>query len=104
MQLVSVSFTTIPRDAVVLMNLGARSLFGVEDTKVYPVRGQTILVYSPSVNECMTVVPAGEKTFYLPKWPELTMCDIRYYGRIWGGNIRYTTGLDPRNGATWGHF
>jgi glycine/D-amino acid oxidase-like deaminating enzyme len=51
--------------------LGARSLFGVEDTKVYPVRGQTILVYSPNAKECITVAPAGtsEKvlTYVIPR-------------------------------------
>ena len=41
-------------------NLGARSLFGVEDTKVYPVRGQTILVYSPNINEAVVLLPTGE--------------------------------------------
>jgi D-amino-acid oxidase len=40
--------------------LGARSLLGVEDTKVYPVRGQVVLAYAPSVNEFVTIFPVGE--------------------------------------------
>jgi hypothetical protein len=71
----------------------------VEDTKVYPVRGQTIIVYAPNVKECITVVPAGETTFYLSRWLEFIKCDIR-----WEGNILDTTGLDPWDGTTWGHF
>lgn len=42
--------------------LGARSLFGVEDMKVYPVRGQTILVYSPNVKECISLAPTAGPT------------------------------------------
>ncbi len=33
--------------------LGARSLLGVMDEKVYPVRGQTVLVRAPGVKTCM---------------------------------------------------
>ena len=34
--------------------LGARSLIGVQDTAVYPIRGQTILAYVPSVQEFLS--------------------------------------------------
>ena len=51
------------------LDLGARSLFGVEDTKVYPVRGQSIIVYSPNVKECITVVRGGEQPFISPDGP-----------------------------------
>jgi hypothetical protein len=40
---------------------GARSLLGVEDTKLYPVRGQVILAYAPNVNEFVTIFPVGEQ-------------------------------------------
>jgi hypothetical protein len=33
---------------------------------VYPVRGQTMLVYSPNVKECITVAAAGEQLFISP--------------------------------------
>jgi len=39
--------------------LGARSLLGVEDTKMYPVRGQVVLVHAPNVNEFVAVFPAN---------------------------------------------
>ncbi|KAF8846109.1 FAD dependent oxidoreductase [Paxillus ammoniavirescens] len=35
-------------------SLGSRSIIGVEDTKLYPIRGQTILVQSPGVHECLS--------------------------------------------------
>ena len=41
--------------------LGARSLLGVEDTKVYPVRGQVVLVYAPNVDECVALLPEGKR-------------------------------------------
>ena len=40
---------------------GARSLLGVEDTKVYPIRGQVVLVHAPNVNECVTVFYEGKQ-------------------------------------------
>jgi len=33
--------------------LGSRSLMGVEDTTVYPARGQTVLVRAPEVSRCV---------------------------------------------------
>ena len=33
---------------------GARSLIGVLDMKVHPVRGQTILVHAPYIHEFVT--------------------------------------------------
>ncbi|KAI0285372.1 FAD dependent oxidoreductase [Russula aff. rugulosa BPL654] len=52
--------------------LGARSLFGVEDTKVFPIRGQTILVYAPNVKECLTIdltstPESGKVTYLIPR-------------------------------------
>ena len=34
--------------------LGARSLIGVQDLDVYPIRGQTILAYAPGVQEFLS--------------------------------------------------
>ena len=42
--------------------LGARSLIGVQDADVYPIRGQTILAYAPSVQEFLSY-PLGLGTF-----------------------------------------
>lgn len=35
--------------------LGSRSIIGVEDTKLFPIRGQTILVKSPKIHEFLAV-------------------------------------------------
>lgn len=35
--------------------LGSRSIIGVEDTKLYPIRGQTILVNSPAIHDFLAV-------------------------------------------------
>lgn len=34
--------------------LGAKSLLGVEDQDVYPIRGQTIIVSAPNAKECVS--------------------------------------------------
>ncbi|EIN13895.1 FAD dependent oxidoreductase [Punctularia strigosozonata HHB-11173 SS5] len=53
--------------------LGARSLFGVEDLALHPIRGQTIIVHSPKAwNECLMVMgdqpsPTGESTYIIPR-------------------------------------
>lgn len=39
--------------------LGARWLPGVEDPKVYPAKGQTVLVKAPSVKACYMSVEGG---------------------------------------------
>jgi D-amino-acid oxidase len=33
---------------------------------VYPIRGQTIIVYSPNIKECISVVRGGEQLFISP--------------------------------------
>ncbi|CAL1694500.1 unnamed protein product [Somion occarium] len=53
--------------------LGARSLIGVEDKLVYPIRGQTILVEAPAVKECVALPigtgenPDGKATYIIPR-------------------------------------
>lgn len=53
--------------------LGARSLIGVQDTAVYPIRGQTILAYAPRVQEFLSYplglgsVPTGQATYMIPR-------------------------------------
>jgi len=50
-------------------SLGARSLLGVEDTKVYPIRGQVVLLYAPNVNECIAFLPEdmADVTYLIPR-------------------------------------
>jgi D-amino-acid oxidase len=40
---------------------GARSLLGVQDTDVYPIRGQVVLLYAPNVNELVSLLPNGKQ-------------------------------------------
>jgi glycine/D-amino acid oxidase-like deaminating enzyme len=52
--------------------LGARSLLGVEDSKVYPARGQTVLVKAPNVRTnygCRdpNFLPKGESMYIIPR-------------------------------------
>ncbi|KAF8317064.1 nucleotide-binding domain-containing protein [Clavulina sp. PMI_390] len=42
-------FGTIPSAVVVCLGLGARSMGGIEDKDVYPIRGQTVLINAPWV-------------------------------------------------------
>ncbi|KAH9947111.1 FAD dependent oxidoreductase [Amylocystis lapponica] len=55
--------------------LGARSLIGVEDTDVYPIRGQVIIVEAPAVKECLSAPLGvssrpGEATYIIPRAPK----------------------------------
>ncbi|EMD32657.1 hypothetical protein CERSUDRAFT_161651 [Gelatoporia subvermispora B] len=52
--------------------LGARSLIGVEDKDVYPIRGQTIIVQAPSVKEFISFplgepLTDGQATYMIPR-------------------------------------
>lgn len=51
--------------------LGARTLIGVEDAAVHPVRGQTVLVRAPRVRTCYGVrdknLPPGEACYIIPR-------------------------------------
>ncbi|KAI0783302.1 nucleotide-binding domain-containing protein [Abortiporus biennis] len=51
--------------------LGARSLVGIEDEKVHPIRGQTITVHAPEVQECISlpITPNAEgiATYMIPR-------------------------------------
>ncbi|OCH89536.1 FAD dependent oxidoreductase [Obba rivulosa] len=52
--------------------LGARSLIGVEDQDVYPIRGQTVIVQAPSVKEFISFPMGepstnGEVTYMIPR-------------------------------------
>lgn len=58
-----------PDGVVVCLGLGARFLGGVEDTSVYPVRGQTVLIRAPWIQKCMSL-SGGESavwTYVIPR-------------------------------------
>ncbi|KAG9314126.1 hypothetical protein JVU11DRAFT_4911 [Chiua virens] len=55
-------------------SLGSKSIIGVEDTKLYPIRGQAILIRSPEIRECLFVQgeedqlsQGGEATYMIPR-------------------------------------
>ncbi|KAI0305167.1 D-amino-acid oxidase [Multifurca ochricompacta] len=53
---------------VICAGLGARTLGGVEDKDLYPVRGQTVLLRAPWVEEGRSlVVESGSKTYIIPR-------------------------------------
>ena len=56
-------------DAVVVCaGLGARMLGGVEDKKVYPVRGQIVVLRTPWVKGGVSLVnETGSKTYIIPR-------------------------------------
>ena len=58
-----------PVDAlIVCVGLGARTLGGVEDKDVYPVRGQTVLLQAPWIEGGRSlVVESGAKTYIAPR-------------------------------------
>ncbi|EPT03820.1 hypothetical protein FOMPIDRAFT_1022029 [Fomitopsis schrenkii] len=51
--------------------LGSRSLIGVEDTDMYPIRGQTIIAHAPGVTEFLAMPLGdgrpGEATYIIPR-------------------------------------
>jgi glycine/D-amino acid oxidase-like deaminating enzyme len=53
---------------IICAGLGARTLGGVEDKNVYPVRGQTVLLDAPWVNEGRSlVIESVSKTYIIPR-------------------------------------
>lgn len=63
-----------PSGSPILVNatgLGAKSLLGVQDPLVHPVRGQTVLVRAPSVDTCYGVrdknLAPGESIYIIPR-------------------------------------
>ncbi|KAF8265939.1 D-amino-acid oxidase [Lactarius quietus] len=62
-------FKARPVDAMIIcVGLGARTLGGVEDKDVYPVRGQTVLLRAPWIEGGRSlVVESGAKTYIIPR-------------------------------------
>ena len=60
----------LPAAIVVCTGIGARSLGGIEDTAVYPVRGQTVLIRAPWVRFGRTEThdsTGGALTYIIPR-------------------------------------
>jgi D-aspartate oxidase len=66
-QVIEGAFSEPPDAIVVCAGLGARTLGGVEDTSLYPVRGQTILIRAPWCKTGRTVRVAGGGVYNVPR-------------------------------------
>jgi glycine/D-amino acid oxidase-like deaminating enzyme len=68
-QVIEGAFTSARPDAVVVCaGLGARSLGGLEDKDVFPIRGQTVLLRAPWVKFGRTMSDLAEDwTFVIPR-------------------------------------
>ncbi|KZW02803.1 FAD dependent oxidoreductase [Exidia glandulosa HHB12029] len=84
------------KDAIIVncTGLGSMSLGGVEDTSMFPIRGQTITVHAPHIKEsiCDIVDGGGDATYCVPR-PDGT-CII-------GGTFQFSNwqqGLDTDTG------
>lgn len=88
------AFKWNPRLVVNASGLGAKALLGVEDARVFPDRGQTVLVRAPSVNTCFGVRDLnnkpGEATYIIPR-PGSGGCVV-----VGGTNLKGETDLLPR--------
>ena len=58
-----------PDGAIICAGLGARTLGGVEDKAVYPVRGQILRIRAPWLIKCMSMSggPGGKWTYVIPR-------------------------------------
>jgi D-amino-acid oxidase len=58
-----------PVDALIIcVGLGARTLGGLEDKDMYPVRGQTVLLRAPWIEGGRSlVIESGAKTYIVPR-------------------------------------
>ncbi|KAG1754958.1 uncharacterized protein EDB91DRAFT_262378 [Suillus paluster] len=73
-------------------SLGSRSIIGVEDTKLYPIRGQTILVHAPGLQEClMGELKTEEVTYIIPRpgtgQPGTAILGGTYQSRSWDTSL-----------------
>jgi glycine/D-amino acid oxidase-like deaminating enzyme len=58
----------LPAAVIVCAGIGARFLGGVEDTTVYPVRGQTVLLRAPWITFGRTISSIdGTWTYIIPR-------------------------------------
>ncbi|KAG8868896.1 hypothetical protein FRB98_003161 [Tulasnella sp. 332] len=61
------SMSSGPDVVFVCPGIGARSLGGVEDLSVYPIRGQTVLIKAPWIDFGRTYIPHPDKTYIVPR-------------------------------------
>ena len=67
-QIILGSFCLPPDALVICAGLGARTLGGVEDKTVYPIRGQTVLIHAPWITYGRTLSSLkGDWTYIIPR-------------------------------------
>ncbi|KAG2156548.1 uncharacterized protein EDB93DRAFT_1238862 [Suillus bovinus] len=79
-------------------SLGSRSIIGVEDTTLYPIRGQTILVHAPGLQECLIVeleTGSEEPTYIIPRpgkgQPDTAILGGTFQPRNWDTSLDMQT-------------
>jgi len=79
-------------------SLGARSLLGVEDTKVYPIRGQVTLVYAPNISDCIAFLPEdlAQVTYLIPRpsAPGMVLVGGTFEPNNWDTSLSIPTARD----------
>ena len=67
-QVIEGALTPFKPDAlVVCAGIGARSLGGVEDRDVFPIRGQTVLIRAPWVKFCRAIYGKDDHAYIIPR-------------------------------------
>ncbi|EJU04456.1 nucleotide-binding domain-containing protein [Dacryopinax primogenitus] len=67
-QVLEGAFCEKPDALAVCAGIGARTLGGVEDENVFPIRGQTILIRAPWIKQCMGgKAQPGISTYVIPR-------------------------------------
>ena len=81
-------------------SLGARTLAGVEDGKVWPARGQTVLVRAPGVRRCIMqtegfgVSACDPSAHHLAPTPRCARSDSVHSGRRSAAGVRHSAPWD----------
>lgn len=80
--------------------LGSKSLLGVEDDKVLPIRGQTTLVYAPHVKECIADLTPGhgkgpsDCTYIIPRPDGSVILGGTFQSDCWETAVNHQTARD----------
>ncbi|KAF8588005.1 D-aspartate oxidase [Ramaria rubella] len=87
--------TPVPDALVVCPGIGARTLGGVEDKDVYPIRGQTVLVRAPWLQLSKTLLyKNGEVTYVIPRRSGDVVLGGTYLPNDWYPHPRLETGRE----------
>jgi len=75
--------------------LGARSIIGIEDLEVYPIKGQGIIVQNPKLKQFFAVIdkkiPNGHMVYAIPRpGDDTTILGGTYFEDVWDTSIDYS--------------